>query len=185
MLVGVGRERFAGDPLDHLEKSIGDIGQMGGGKPHVVFDPGIRFDRFEFGIEFLVRYSKCHLAEQLDEPAVGIVAEALVAGLADQPLQGFGIEAQVENGIHHAGHRHRRTGSHRNQQRVVATTEGLSSLRLNGGHVQPGLFDDTLGKVVIRVLQAAQTGFCRNHEARRDIQADAGHFTQVGPFAAQ
>ena len=68
----------------------------------------------------LVGHAQRDFAEQLDEAAIGVIGEALVAGLLDQPVQGGFVEAQIEDGVHHARHRHGRTRAHRNQQRIVA-----------------------------------------------------------------
>ena len=63
-------------------------------------------DRVELGVEYLVRHPHGDLAEQLDEATIGIVAKARITGLRDLTPQGLGIQAEIEDGIHHAGHRH-------------------------------------------------------------------------------
>ena len=66
------------------------------------------------------------LAEHLDQPAVGVPGEPLVAGLLGQALHRLVVEADVEDGLHHAGHRELRAGAHRDQQRVVGVAELLA-----------------------------------------------------------
>ena len=39
-------------------------------------------------------------------------------------LHAFGIEADVEHGVHHAGHRLGGAGTHRNKERLAADAEG-------------------------------------------------------------
>ena len=48
------------------------------------------------------------LREHLDEAAVAVPREALVARLGDEALDRDVVEAEVEHGVHHARHRERR-----------------------------------------------------------------------------
>ena len=54
----------------------------------------------------------------LDEAAVAVPGEAFVARLGRQPFDGRVVEAEVEDGVHHAGHRHARAGADRDEQRI-------------------------------------------------------------------
>ncbi len=87
-----------------------------------------------------------HLAEELDEAAVGVVAEARVAGVPDLALQGLAVEAEVEDGVHHARHGHGRAGADRDQQRVGGVAEALAGLGLQGLHVGVDLVHDPVGQ---------------------------------------
>ena len=99
------------------------------------------------------------------QAAVGVPGHARVAGLAHQAGQGVVAQADVEQGFEHAGHGHRRAGSHRQDQRVAfvakqqagaffergqahgehgqqAVLWGVAVVRTDdqrGGHVEPGL----------------------------------------------
>ena len=57
------------------------------------------------------------VAVHLDEPAVAIPGEALVVGGLDQRQHGLVVQAEVQNRVHHAGHRVARAGADRDQQR--------------------------------------------------------------------
>ena len=57
-------------------------------------------------------------AVHLDEPAVAVVREAVVAGLRGQSFDALVVEPEVENRIHHAGHRELGARTHGDQQRV-------------------------------------------------------------------
>ncbi len=70
------------------------------------------------------------LAEHLHEAAVGVEGEPLVAGLLREPAHGVVVEAEVEDRVHHPGHRERRTRAHRHEQRVGGRAELLAHLRL-------------------------------------------------------
>ena len=60
------------------------------------------------GVDAVLECVTCHAqhdrAEPLDEPAVGVPAEARVAGGRDQAFQRVRVQAQVEHRVHHAGH---------------------------------------------------------------------------------
>ena len=47
----------------------------------------------------------------LDEAAVAVIGKAWIAGVGRQRLDGFVIEAEVEDRVHHARHRCARAGA--------------------------------------------------------------------------
>ena len=65
------------------------------------------------------------LAEHLHEPAVRVVREALVVRLLGEALHGVVVEPEVEDGVHHPGHRERRAGTDRHEQRIDGVAEAL------------------------------------------------------------
>lgn len=70
------------------------------------------------------------LAEHGDEAAVAVEGEALVAGGGGQPFRRLVVEPEVEDRIHHARHRHRRSRAHRDEQRVGAVAQPLAAALL-------------------------------------------------------
>ncbi len=54
--------------------------------------------------EFEPVYTHDHITEHHDQAAIGIVDEALVAKQLDHALGDFIVHAEVEHGVHHAGH---------------------------------------------------------------------------------
>ena len=73
------------------------------------------------------------VAVHLDEAAVAVPREARVAGLGRQRLDGLVVEAEVEDRVHHAGHRVAGAGADRHQQRVLQVAELLAGLLLERG----------------------------------------------------
>ena len=69
-------------------------------------------------------------AEHLQEAAVGIPREALVAGQGGQAGDGFVVEAEIQDGVHHARHRKFGARAHADEQRVRGRTERLAGLDL-------------------------------------------------------
>jgi len=55
-------------------------------------------------IKIFVFDPHCHGAEKLDEATIGVVDESFVPGLRLQTSHGIVIEAQVQDGVHHARH---------------------------------------------------------------------------------
>jgi hypothetical protein len=154
-----------------------------GVKADVGLDARLGLDRVEMLVELLVVDTQRDLAEQLDEAPVGIVREALVIGLVDQSGQRLLVEAEVQDRIHHARHRQRRTGAHGNQQGIRALAEGPAGGRLEVRDLVADLSQQLRGQLVrIQVLEA---GLGRDHEAGRHVQADLRHFTEVGALAAE
>ena len=58
-----------------------------------------------------------------DEAAIAVVGEAAVAGEIGERFHGLVVEAEIENGIHHARHRGPRAGSDRDQKRIFGIAE--------------------------------------------------------------
>ena len=112
LLENVFRERPAGCALHHVEEDFADFTQVVGAQIEVVFGADAFLQCFERFVEFFVGDAECDLAEQLDEAPVGVIAEAFVAGELDQSGQVFGVQAEVQDGVHHAGHRQRRAGTY-------------------------------------------------------------------------
>jgi hypothetical protein len=85
-------------------------------------------DHFE-GIVFLLRYrfeAHHHVAVHLYETAVRVPGKTFVAGLARQPGNRLVIEAEIQDGVHHARHRSARARAHRQQQRIGGVAEFLA-----------------------------------------------------------
>jgi hypothetical protein len=154
-------------------------------RPTSWLTPALVLDQLELGVEVFLGHAQGDLAEQLDEAPVGVVAEALVAGLGDQALQGVGVQAQVEDGVHHARHGHGGAGAHRHQQRVVAAAEGLAGGRSTPAMCARVLLHDAVRQTPLRGVEIGQAGLGGDDEARRHAQADLGHLAQVGALAAE
>ncbi|MPM36798.1 hypothetical protein SDC9_83400 [bioreactor metagenome] len=74
------------------------------------------------------------LAVHLDEAAVGVPREAGVAGLGSQRLDGGVVDAEVEDGVHHAGHGLHGTGPYGDQQRLLGPAERTARTLLEAVH---------------------------------------------------
>ena len=96
---------------------IGGAGKMGSWFVSFLVSQGFSV---EIGIEFcmmvllgafkhlfksMLRHLKHGTAEHLDQPAIGVIREARIVAALGQRLNGLVVQAQVQNRVHHAGHR--------------------------------------------------------------------------------
>ena len=66
-----------------------------------------------------------YAAEHLDQAAIGVVGEARIVAALGQAFDRLVIQAEVEDGVHHAGHGELRARAHADQQRIVGAAELL------------------------------------------------------------
>ena len=71
-------------------------------------------------------------AEHVQQPAVGVVREARVVAARRQALDRLVVQTDVEDGLHHPGHRGGRARAHRHQQRVAGRAEAAAHRLLEG-----------------------------------------------------
>ena len=141
--------------------------------------------RVEDFVELLLVDVQRHFAEHLDEAAVAVVGEARVAGLGHQALDGFVVQAEVEDGVHHAGHGELRAGAHAEQQRVRGVAELLAEVFSSFASALPDLLVDLGRERCCSFSKIDVADFRRDGEAGRNRHAGAAHFGQAGAFAAQ
>ena len=135
-------------------------------------------------LEIVAVHLQHDVGVHLDEAAVAVIGEALVAGGLRQRLYRFVVEAQVQHRIHHARHRGARARTHRDQQRIGRVAK--HAIRL-APHRRYGFGDRRLqvGRVGLAMGVIERADFRRDREARRHRQAQRGHFGEIGALAAQ
>jgi hypothetical protein len=124
------------------------------------------------------------LPVHLDEAAIAVIGEALVAAPPCQPRDGPVVEPEVEHGVHHARHRDASSGAHRDEQRVVGVSEPCPKQTLDRGESLGDLLPQ-LRRIgfAVRVEVGADTG--RDCETRRHRQAEIAHLGEAGPLSAE
>ncbi len=183
LLHDVLREVLAGLAPHHTEELLADLLEVAGIEADVGLDADAYLDLLEEFIEVFVADAQCHLAEQLDEATIGVVGEALVAGLLDEPGQRLVVESQVQDRVHHSGHRQRRAGTHGDQQRILAATKRLAGLLFKLRDFRLDLCHQLLRELVL--FEVVEAGLRRDDETRGNVQADLRHFAEVGALAAK
>ena len=124
------------------------------------------------------------VGEHLDKPAVAIPGKARVLRLGDKALNGIVVKAQVEDRVHHAGHRERSARANRHEQRVGGVAELLAAAGLEVGLGGNDLIECALGPDVTGT-GILDTGLASNGKATGNRQADAAHLGKVCAFAAK
>ena len=82
-------------------------------------------DAVEDVLELLLGNIENHVAEHLDQAAIGVIGKAGIVAELGQRFDGLVVEAEVENGVHHAGHGELGAGADGDQQRIVARAQLL------------------------------------------------------------
>ena len=126
-----------------------------------------------------------HVAVHLDKAAVAIPGEAVVAGGAGEGEDGFVVEAEVEDGVHHAGHGVACAGADGDEERqfcFVAELAAHDFFHVGDGGFGLGFKVFGVGLFVFVVVGA---DFGGDGEAWRNGESDAGHFGEAGAFAAE
>ena len=123
-------------------------------------------------------------AVHLDQAAVGVVGEARVARRAREARGGFVVQAEVEDRVHHPGHRDGGARAHRDEERILGVSEALARLLLEGAHVPVDLLVEP-----VRELAACghvpTAGVRRDREAGRNGNPELRHLGQADALAAQ
>ena len=170
-----GRAEIVGDPF----------ASPVGPRPVAVPRPEDRLDReAELGPR-VVRHLRDahHVPEHRREALAAVPRELLAAGRAGQPGRRRVRQAQVQDRVHHPGHRDRSAGPNADQERRPRPAERLIHQPLDPGHVLAELGVQAVGPAMRQVFG---TGRGRDRERRWHGQAEvAGHDGQVGGLAAQ
>ena len=120
----------------------------------------------------------------LQETTVGVVSETFVAGSFRQTFDGFVVQAQVQNRVHHARHGNTGAGTHGKQQGIVRIGEFFADDGFTMFDAFLNLFFQIRGeRFAVRIIIRANFG--RNRKARGNGNSDSAHFSQVRTFAAQ
>ena len=169
--------------VDALE-GLDQLGEIGLGEVGVLLDAARRLQVGERLLEAVALDPLHDLAVHLDQPPVGVVGEARVAGRLREPCDGIVVEAEVEDRVHHPGHRDGGARADGHEQRIVGIPEALAGLALERGDVLRYLGVEPVGKRVVgRHVRAAGVG--RDREARGDGDAQRGHLREPDPLAAE
>ena len=140
------------------------------------------------GVDALLKEALAQLHDDvrvhLDEAAVAVVGKAGVVGLLGQAFNSLVVQAQVQDGVHHAGHGLTCAGTDGNQQGVLDGAEGLTSLLLKDAHVFEDVrLDLIVDFAVVGVVLGAGLG--GDGEALWNRHTGVGHLGQAGALTTQ
>ena len=120
----------------------------------------------------------------LEETVVAVICEAGVVGLLGQTLDSLIVQAEVQDGVHHAGHGLTCAGTDGDQQRVLVVAEGLAGDLLEALDV----LEDVSGDLVVdltAVCVILGAGLGGDGEALRHRHTGCSHLSQTSALAAQ
>ena len=142
---------------------------------------------FEFVDDLLKRrLGRAHddVGEHLDESAVAVIGKARIAGLACKPLDRHVVETEIEDGVHHAGHRGACARTDGDEEGVLFVAELLAGILLHLCERVEDLFDDLArdGLAVIVIFRACLGG---DGKAFGNGHAPRSHLGEVSAFAAE
>ena len=124
------------------------------------------------------------LAEELDESAMRIERETTVLGECREPFERRRVEAEVEDGVHHSGHREFRAAAHADEQRVARIAKTFAGRLLDDRERLLHLLPEPVREFrAARVEGVARLGGDR--EPGRHRQPGARHLRNAGTLAAQ
>ena len=178
------RKRLAGLVLDDLLVARDHLAQ----RRLVEIGVGLHAARFlhrvELVLEHVLRDLQHDVAEHLDEAAVAVGGEPAVARLLLQRFDGLVVEAEVQNRVHHAGHRELRARAHRHEQRLLGVAELAARRLLELPQVVDHLLLDRRGNLAaFLVVDGADRR--RDREACGHRQLRVGHLGEARAFAAE
>jgi hypothetical protein len=184
LLAGVLRERAARLLLVDVFERRDELAQVVGRQLDVLRDPA-RFLQVAQRVLEAVRVDPVHdLAVLLDQAPVRVVREARILGRAREPVDRGVVQAEVQDRVHHPGHRDGRARADGDEQRVARVAEPLAGLLLERGEM---LFDFAVQPIgqpfARRHVRAARVGGDR--EARGNRGAERCHLRQPGAFTAE
>ena len=179
--------------LARLRRELVELAEAGGQLAQgvrvelgVLLDAALALGLLDGLLEALAGDAAHDVAEHLDEAPVGVPGEALVVRRPGQALDGLVVEAEVQHGVEHPGHRLARAAAHGDEQRVVRITELRAGVLLEARERRVDLLGQVVGRrpVAAHVLDARLGG---DREARGYSLGpqDARHLGDVGALAAE
>ena len=124
------------------------------------------------------------VGEHLDESSVAVPSPTRVVRLLSDGVDDRLVEAEVEDGVHHAGHGSARARTDGDEQGIFLIAELLAADLLHLLDVLHDLCLD-LGIDLPAVLVVLRAGFRGDRETLRHGQTDVGHFREVCALAAE
>jgi hypothetical protein len=124
------------------------------------------------------------IAVHLDQPPIRVVGETGVPGRAREALDGLVVQPEIQDRVHHPGHRDCGSGAHRYEEWVIRVAEPLARRLLEPSHVLRDLLLQA-GWNLPSGPHVGDAGRGRDREAGRDGNSDRRHLGEADPLAAE
>mmetsp|Transcript_6723 Transcript_6723/g.17216 ORF Transcript_6723/g.17216 Transcript_6723/m.17216 type:complete len:986 (-) Transcript_6723:44-3001(-) len=182
LLEGLLREGLAG-LLVHSLVLGHQRAQVGGAQLVVLLHAHLALQRGHLVLEQVVVDAHDDVAVHVEEAAVA-VERKLLASLDGQPLYHVVVEAEVEHGVHHAGHGDGGAGAHGQQQRVRGVAQLLAHALLDEHEALEHLLPHAVRQVAAVVVEL-RARLRRHREPSGDGEANGAHLGEVCALAAK
>ena len=163
LLLGIFREGVARFPLVIILIFADELPPTLGGDLRIVGDIQLLFHRAQAGFEVFLRQADHDARVHLHETAVGVVGESLVLRGLCERFNGFFVEAEVEDRLHHAGHGFCGAGTDADEERISGVAQFFLCELLEMREVLRHLRTKFLG-IFAAVLEIIVAGFGGNGE---------------------
>ena len=184
LVLGVLGERLALVVLIDLLEGADQFLQVVSSQVNVILDALGFLQLVDLDLEQALRDHHDDVGEHLHEAAVAVICEAGVVGLLGQTLDSLVVQAEVQDGVHHAGHGLTCAGTDGDQQRVLVVAEGLAGDLLEALDV----LEDVSGDLVVdlaAICVVLGAGLGGDGEALRHRHTGCSHLSQTSALAAQ
>ena len=184
LFLGILREILADFGLVFGLELLGERLEVVGVEFGVEFDALLLFHLVDELFEIFLADFHDDIGVHLNEAAVAVVSKTGVARLFGESDDDFVVETEVEDGVHHAGHRSACAGADGNEKRIVERAELLADEFLEFGDVFHNFrLNPVADFLTVEVVLRARLG--GDGEALRHGHTELGHFGEVGAFAAE
>ena len=163
---------------------VGQLFEVVGGELDVLRDALLFLHRVDELFKVLFAHFHDDVGIHLDEAAVAVPSPAGVARLLGQNFDDFLVEAEVEDGIHHARHGSARARTDGDEERVLLVAELFAADLFHLFDVLQDLgLDRRVDLAPVFIVLGASLG--GDGEALRHGKAHARHFRKVRALAAE
>ena len=122
----------------------------------------------------IFRDAQHDVREHRDKAAIGIPGKAIVCRELGERVDGAVVEPEIEDRVHHAGHRDARAAAHGNQQRVFDRAEAFAGAFFELAHRGVDLLVQAVGEDAAGIVKL-QARFGGDRKAGRHGQTGGGH----------
>ncbi len=171
----------SGKGFPDLLVALNGVGEVADRQLRVGFHPAVAaFFRQHF-LELVLGDVQHDVSVHLEETAPAVERESL-AGNRREAAESRFRETEVQDRIHHSGHRGSRARANRDQERVVTVAETSARRLLETPQRGADLLFQAVDAAALRVFRADG---CVDRESRRYGNAESGHLGEARPFATE
>ena len=184
LLLRVGREVLAQLRLVLSLELVCELLEVRSGEIHVLGHAAILLHLVDELLKILLADFHNDVGVHLDKSSVAVPSPTRIVGLLCQDLDHVLVEAEVQDGVHHARHRSSCARANRDEKRILVVTELLAGDLLHLHDVVVNLrLDLCIDLAAVLVILRASLG--RDREALRHRKTNLGHLRKVCALAAE